>query len=206
MTLTNYQEMQKVSRHLSDEVPKIYGLENTFPKIARLLGIKHGKNIFFESEEEINFIIDFYLNEYDCNGRTFFEQYREDHPNIDAQQIAYLDAAKNSRTSFFKVIELNPREGMLTVEDLLNPSGPLNITNRSLSRTGELGYIVFSRFLSFGEFNAFSGMYAVFPNNHSLLKKHKIMKRRVKSDKDSIQRFVAAFKLNRTFGIEIRTS
>ena len=206
MNLKNYQEMQKVSRHLSEEIPKLYSFEKIVPKIARLLGIKHGKNIVFESEEEMNFIIDFYLNEYDNDGRTFLEQYREEHPDLDPQQIVYLDAAKNSRTSFFKIIGLNPTEGILTVQDLLNPSEkPVDITNRSLSVTGQIDFIVFSRFLTFSKFNAFSGMYAVFPDNPGLIKKHKIMKRRVKSNKDSIQSFVAAFKLNRTFGIEILT-
>lgn len=205
MALLNYREMQKVSRYLSEEIPRIYGID-CFPEIARLLGIKHGGNVVLESEEEINFMIDFYLNEYDYQGQNFYEQYREEHPNIDERQVAYLDAAQQSYTSFFEIVDIQVGRDILVAKDLLNSSELHEITNRGLSLTGQIGYIIFSRFLSFSDFNSFSGMYALFPNSCNIIKRQKVMKKRVKSNKDSIQRFVAAFKLNRKFGIEIHTS
>ena len=202
-TIVQYRQLRDVGKYLSEEIPKLYGLEESLPKITRLLGIGQGRKIILESDEEINFLIDFYLNEYQYHGRTLLEQYREDCPTIDSMTIAYLDAAKASYTSFFKIVDLNPKENTLVVEDFLNPSGLIEVINENLSRTSQCGFVLFSRLLPFEEFNAFSGMYAAFPNDRRLMKRYKIMKKRVKSERESVQRFVAAFKLNRSMGMEV---
>jgi len=204
--MVEYNQVRDVGKQLSEEIPKLYGIEESLPRIIHLLGIGQGKTIVFQSEEEVNFLIDFYLNEYHYHGQTLLEQYRQDHPNIDSTTIAYLDAAKASYTSFFKIIDLNPKESSLTFEDLLQPSEFIEVINKSLSKTAKLGYILFSRLLPFEEFNAFSGMYAVFPGDHNLIKRYKIMKKRVKAERESVQRFVAAFKLNRTLGMDVRSA
>jgi hypothetical protein len=51
-------------------------------------------------------------------------------------------------------------------------------------------------------------MYALFSevSERSLLKKMKIMMRKVKSDSESVQRFVAFFKLNRKEGLMTKTA
>ena len=200
---SKYNQVRDVGKRLSEEIPKLYGIEESLPKIIRLLGIGHGKTVIFQSEEEVNFLIDFYLNEYHYHGQTLLEKYREDHPSIDSMTIAYLDAAKASYTSFFKVIDVSSKESSLTFEDLLKPSDFIDVTNKNLSKTAKPGYVLFSRLLPFEEFNAFSGMYAVFQDDRNLMKRYKIMKKRVKAERESVQRFVAAFKLNRTLGIDI---
>ena len=40
-------------------------------------------------------------------------------------------------------------------------------------------------------------------SNRGLLKRYKVMKKRIKPDRDSVQRFVACFKINRILGITI---
>jgi hypothetical protein len=208
MSLKQYQKLREVGKRLSAEIPKTYGLEESLPGITRILGIGHGKNVFFENEEEVNFLIDFYLNEFLSNGQTMVERYRADQNRLTPIEIAYLDGAKASYTSLFKVTEVNPKESSLTVIDLLGSSEqPLSILNINLSKTAKSGYIIFSRLLPYEGFNAFSGMYGIFrdTNDRALLKRYKIMKNRVKSDRESVQRFVACFKLNRTLGIEVRS-
>ncbi len=198
-----YNQVRDVGKRLSEEIPKLYGLEKSLPKIIRLLGIGQGKTVIFQSEEEVNFFIDFYLNEYHYHGQTLLEQYRADHPSLDLITIAYLDAAKASYTSFFKIIDVNPQESKLTFENLLKPDDFIDVINKNLSQTAQPGYVLFSRLLPFEEFNAFSGMYAVFLGERHLIKRYKILKKRVKAERESVQRFVAAFKLNRTLGMDI---
>jgi hypothetical protein len=170
------------------------------------LGIGQGRQIILENEEEINFMIDFYLHEILSNGQTMLERYQTDHPDLKPIEISYLDAAKASYPSLFKVIHLNPAKSSLTVIDLLSSSDqPLSVLNINLSKTGKPGYVIFSRLLPYEQFNAFSGMFAVFDegSDHALLKRYKVMKKRVKSDRESVQRFVACFKLNHILGIPI---
>jgi hypothetical protein len=208
MFLNQYNELRRVGMQLSEDIPKIYSLEESFPQIIRMLGIGQGRQIFLEKEEEINFIIDFYLHEFLSNGQTILERYRADYPDLKPIEIVYLDAAKASYTSLFKITGVNPTESSLTVLDLLSSSDqPLSIINVNLSKTAEPCYVIFSRLLPNEQFNTFSGMYAVFDegNDRALLKRYKVMKKRVKSERESVQRFVACFKLNRLLGVTIRT-
>lgn len=208
MSLKEYNQLRGVGMHLSEEIPKIYGLDESLPQIIRLLGIGQGKNLILENEEEINFLIDFYLHEFLSDGQTMLERYRSDHPDLEKKEIAYLDAAKASYTSLFKITDVNPRESTITVVDLLGTSEqPLSVVNVNLSRTAQNNYVIFSRLLPYEQFNAFSGMFAVFneSSDRSLLKRYKVMKKRVKSERESVQRFVTCFKLNRVLGITIMT-
>jgi hypothetical protein len=206
MDSKQYNQLRRVGKHLSEEIPKIYGIEESLPVITRLMGVGHGQKIVLENDEEINFLIDFYLHEFLSNGRTMLERYRADYTDLEAIEIKYLDAAKASYTSLFEVKNVNSTESTVTVIDLLSSSeDPLSVININLSKTAKLGYVIFSRLLPYDEFNAFSGMYAVFDegNNRGLLKRYKVMKKRIKSDRDSVQRFVACFKINRVLGITI---
>jgi hypothetical protein len=205
MVLKQYQQLRRVGMRLSEEIPEIYGLEDSLPEIIRVLGIGHGRQIVLESEEEINFLMDFYLHEFLSNGQTMLERYRADHPKLKPVEITYLNAAKASHTSLFKVTDVNPTASSLTVIDLLSSSDqPLSVINVNLSKTGKPGYVIFSRLLPNEQFNTFSGMYGVFDqgSDRALLKRYKVMKNRIKTDRESVQRFVACFKLSRILGIE----
>lgn len=208
MSLAEYKQLRNVGKKLSEKIPEDYDLEESLPKMIKILGIGQGKNIILENEEEINFLMDFYLHEFISNGQTMLEKYRSDHPDLQEIEIAYLDAAKASYTSLFKVVEVNPKTSTITVIDLLSTSNePLSIININLSKTAKKDYVIFSRLLPYKQFNAFSGMFAAFDegNDRSLLKRYKVMKKRIKSEHESVQRFVACFKLNRILGIETRT-
>ena len=204
MFLEQYNQLRHVGQQLSKEIPEIYGLTESLPKIIRVLGIAQGRTIILEDEEELNFVMDFYLYEFLSNGLTMLERYRADRPDLEPIEISFLDAAKASYTSIFKVTNVNPKESSVTVIDLLNSSDqPLLIININLSKTIELDHLIFSRLLPNENFNMFAGMYAVFDkgSDRSLLKRYKVMKKRVKSDRDSVQRFVACFKLKRILGL-----
>jgi hypothetical protein len=203
-----YEQSRRIGEQFSHKIPETYGMNDYLPKILRVFGISKGKKITLESDEELNFLMDFYLHEVQSDGQTLLERYRADNPDLGSSEVMYLDAANASYTSLFKVTEVNPTESTVTVVDLLNPSSPpLEVININLSKTGDVGYIIFSRLLPYEDFNAFSGMYAVFAeqNDRSLLKRYKVMKKRVKSDRESVQRFIACFKLNRILGIAVQT-
>ena len=206
MSLKQYNQLRQVGKYLSEEIPRIYGLDDSLTETVRVLGIGQGKKIILENEEEMNFVIDFYLNEFLSNGQTLLERYRADHPKIKPIELAYLDAAKASYTSLFKVIDVKPKENSIVVIDLLSESEqPITVININLSKSAKPGYVLFSRILPYEHFNAFSGMFAVFDeaSDKALLKRYKVMKQRVKSDRESVQRFVACFKLNRVSGLPI---
>jgi len=119
-----------------------------------------------------------------------------------------LTAQSLSYTSLFKITETDPVNATITLSDLLNNNQELKIININLSRTAYPGLLIFTRIEPFADFNASSGMFALFSGDseRSLLKKMKIMMRKVKSDVESVQRFVAFFKLNRKEGLMTKTA
>jgi len=58
MFLKQYNELRRVGKRLSEEIPETYGLKESLPEIIRVLGIGQGKQLILENEEEINFMID----------------------------------------------------------------------------------------------------------------------------------------------------
>jgi hypothetical protein len=208
MSLEQYNELRHVGINLSEVVPKKYITKDTLISTVRTLGIGQGRQIILESDEEMNFLMDFYLHEFLVNGQTILERYRSDCDDLKPMEIFYLDVAKASYTSLFKVLDVNPQESRLTVIDMLDPDAqPLSVINVNLSKTGQPGFVLFTRLLPSEQFNSFSGMFAVFygGNDRALLKRYRVLKKRVKSDRESVQRFVACFKMNRTLGLPTQT-
>ncbi|MEM8641856.1 MAG: hypothetical protein AAGG51_24025 [Cyanobacteria bacterium P01_G01_bin.54] len=90
-------------------------------------------------------------------------------------------------TSLFKIIDRNPKEGTLLLTDLLGESDePLSVININLSKTAKSNYVVFSRILPTEAFKVFSGMFAAFDgsSDRALLKRYKVMKKRVKAERE----------------------
>ena len=48
MSLREYNQLRHVGMHLSEEIPKIYGLDEELPQIIRILGIGQGKNLILQ--------------------------------------------------------------------------------------------------------------------------------------------------------------
>jgi hypothetical protein len=177
--------------------------------VGKLLGITEGKTVMLDSEEELNFVMDFSIFEYQVEGKNFVQRYQEDETAKKTEiEMEILTAQSLSYTSFFKITETDPVNATITLSDLLNNNQELKIININLSRTAYPGLLIFTRIEPFADFNAASGMYALFSevSERSLLKKMKIMMRKVKSDVESVQRFVAFFKLNRKEGLMTKTA
>jgi hypothetical protein len=177
--------------------------------VGKLLGITEGTTVVLDSEEELNFVMDFSIFEYQVEGKNFVQRYQEDETAKKTEiEMEILTAQSLSYTSFFKITETDPVNATITLSDLLNNNQELKIININLSRTAYPGLLIFTRIEPFADFNAASGMYALFSevSERSLLKKMKIMMRKVKSDVESVQRFVAFFKLNRKEGLMTKTA
>ncbi|MGK7894945.1 MAG: hypothetical protein AB4372_15325 [Xenococcus sp. (in: cyanobacteria)] len=106
-----------------------------------------------------------------------------------------------------EVIEVNPTEARISLENLLGEPKQVQIIDLGLSQTGQPGLLSLTRTIPFSDFSMTSGMFAIFPahSEKTLLKRYKSKMKKVKSNKESVQLFVTFFKLNRTEGLEIHT-
>ena len=68
------------------------------------------------------------------------------------------------------------------------------------------GVLVFFRLVPFNDFNITSGISFAFPGNLEkyILRKYKKLSKKIKTNSDSIKRFVSFFRMNKNDGIEVR--
>ena len=207
--IRKYQQYRGNAQKLSEKVIEKFTDNQSLKVVGKLLGITEGTTVVLDSEEELNFVMDFSIFEYQVEGKNFVQRYQEDETAKKTEiEMEILTAQSLSYTSFFKITETDPVNATVTLSDLLNNNQDVQIININLSQTAYPGLLIFTRIEPFADFNAASGMYALFSevSERSLLKKMKIMMRKVKSDVESVQRFVAFFKLNRKEGLMTKTA
>jgi hypothetical protein len=206
--IKKYKQYRNIGKDLSQKILEKFTDEQSLLVVSKLLGIRQGKTLVLDSEEELNFIMDFSLFEYQAKGKTFLQRYKEETPELNEKEADIIEAKLLSYTSLFKILETDPAHASVTLGDILNDGKPVTILDINLSRSARPGLLIFTRIVPFSEFNMTSGMFCLFPENseRNLLKRYKIMIKKVKSEIESVRRFVAFFKLNRTEGLEAKTA
>jgi hypothetical protein len=171
------------------------------------MGIKHGKELLLESEEEINFLMDFMVYEYQVDGKNFLERYLNSGQDLNPKETEIIKAKLSAYTSLFEIFETDANNATVTLIDQLNAGEVVKILDINLSKTANPGILLFTRIIPCKYFSTTSGIFAIFSGKSlkALLKKYKVMKNRVKSDRESVQRFIAFFKINRTEGLDVET-
>ena len=205
--IKKYKKRTETAKALAEKISKDFAEQETLIAVGRLMGIVTEKTFFLESEEEFNFVLDFSLFEYQVDGKNYLQRYQEENHQLNENEAEMLQASILSYTSLFKIIETDRVNTTVTLEDLLNQGEKIKIININLSKTAQPGILMFTRIVSFSDFQMASGMFCMFPENseRSLLKQVKVMMKKVKSDVESVQRFIAFFKLNRKQGLEVMT-
>jgi hypothetical protein len=161
-------------------------------KSARLLGIVRGGTFIFDSEEEMSVLMDFALNEYKVNNKNAVEIYKEKVGWQNEIEKDILDALFSSYTSLFKITSISEVENTLLLNDILNNKSDIKLTDINFSKTAAPGFLLFTRLVPFKDFNATSGVSFAFPGDleEKILRKYKKLREKVKSDSDSIKRYV----------------
>lgn len=198
-----YREYRKVTKDLVQTVLEKFVDNQSLRFAGRLMGILQQKTFMLESEEDMDFVMDFCLFEYQINGKNLWQRYQEEVAAPSEIEAEIIQASLLAYSSLFTILETDPEHGSVTLLDLFNDGKEIQIIDINLSETAEDGFIIFVRIIPFADFNMTSGIFCVFPENaeRSLLKKIKIMMKKVKSEMESVQRFVAIFKLNKKIGL-----
>jgi hypothetical protein len=173
---------------------------------ARLLGVLQGKTLTMENEEESSALMDFLFHDYQVQGKTVVEIYREQVGAANPLEEEIMDAWRASCTSLFKVTDVVKSEDTLILSDFFGEQKDIELVDISLSQTSVPGLLLFLRKVPIDSAYMTSGSTFVFAEDKEkhLLRRYKPLMQKVKSQDEAIQRFVAFFKLNRTDGIEVR--
>jgi hypothetical protein len=208
LLIEEYRKYRQGAKELSEIILQKYTDDRSLTVITQLMGVRHGKSIIMESEDEMNFLMDFSLYEYRVEGKNFVERYQAENPGLTQATSQIIAAKLLAYTSLFKITATQPSNSIITLSNLLDDLQEVELLDINLSRTATPGHLVFTRLLPFGNINMTSGMFCIFPSSYekALLKEYKSKMKKVKSDIESQQRFIAFYKLNRTKGIEARTN
>lgn len=203
--IEKYKTYRKIGRELNNKIMKSCFDHDVVMKSARLLGIVRGDTLIIDSENETSVLMDFALNDYRVNNKNAVEVYREKMGRENEIETEILDALVSSYTSLFKITSISETENMLFLSDLLNKQGNIKIIDIAFSKSATPGLLMFIRLLSFKDFNMTSGTSLIFDEEleEYLLRKYKKLSKKVKSDSETIRRFVSFFKLNRNYGIDV---
>ena len=204
--IEKYKTYRKVGMELNHKMIDTCLDHDVLMESARLLGIARGDTLRFDSEDEMNVLMDFALNEYRVNNKNTIKIYLEKMGWQNEIEKDILDALLSSYTSLFKVTSISKAENTLFLNDILNKKNNIKLIDIALSKTAIPGLLLFIRLLPFRDFNMTSGMCFVFSGDLEgyLLRRYKKLRKKVKSDSDSIKRFISFFRLSKTDGIEVR--
>lgn len=208
--IEKYKEYRRISKELNNEIMNTCLDPDVFQKSSRLLGAVKGDILVLDNEDEMNILMDFALREYKIKKQSTTEIYREKIGGKNEIEKEILDAFVSSYTSLFKIISISKTEKSLILNDILNLNTKenINMIDRALSKNAEPGLLLFIRIVPFKDFNMSAGILFAFYGEleKNLLKKYKQLSNKVKSDSDSVKRFVSFYKLSKTDGIQVKYS
>lgn len=179
----------------------------TLKKSGKLLGISKRGTFVFDSEDETSVLMDFALNDYRFVNKNVVERYQEKYGYEDKIEKDILNALTNSYTSLFKIISIKPLENTLILEDLLNDKeGNIKLMDIAFSKTlTEENFLIFTRILTFKDFNMTSGVSFIFPSGKEnfLVKQYNKKIRDRKLNNKPVKRFIMFYEFNKKHGIDV---
>jgi hypothetical protein len=205
VSLDQYQAYRKAAKELNHQLMDALVERPVLMRAARALDIARGNTFVFESEAEMNVLMDYALYEYRRHGQSLVQRYREQTTSLSPMQQELLDGMCQAYTSLFRITEVQAAESTLVLADRLQQREDIPLIDILFSRTVEPDMLLFTRVIPLSMMNMTAGIAFVFPGDSeaSLLRRYKRLSKRVKADTEAARRLVAFFQLNRTEGIEV---
>jgi len=203
---SRYLAYRRTANELMSQVMKRALPRDGLIRAGKALGMVERTIFIFESEEDMAILSDFALHDVRTRGKTAIERYRETAETISPVEEKILDAHAAAATSLFRVTATNPAEDTLTLEDLLQPSRTVRLTDIQLSHSATPNMLIFTRCVTFEEITSTSGVAFVFPDyrDKQLVADYLRERRRVKAGQEGRQRFEHFYRAHRLFGNPIR--
>jgi hypothetical protein len=201
-----YKKYRKKEQSISSQLVETCLDGRVFMDATRLLGVRKGQEVMLDDEDELPAVMDFALHDCRLDGKTAVEIYEDEVEGKDEIEREILAGMRRSYTSLFRIESVRRASRILVLTDLLTEREPVEMIDVNLSDTAVPGLLIFLRLVPLTDFNMSAGFGFIFPAEREtyLLRQHKVIMRKVKSEDTAVQRFVAFFKLNQRVGLEMR--
>ncbi len=204
LVIERYKTIREFGLRLNHKIINSHLDRNILFESVKVLGIIQGDTFVFDSEEETSVLMDFSLHEYKSNNRNTIEIYRERIGGQNEIEREILDSLILSYTSLFKVIAMSGNT--LILKDVLTKEDKnIKVIDISFSETATPGLLIFTRLIPFNDLTMTSGISFVFRSELEkyTIKRYKKIRKKIKSENDSMKRFLSFFKLNKEYGEEV---
>ena len=205
--LEKYIRLRKVGLRLNHKILDRYLNGNIIRDAARDLGIEFKKHrgqeiIFFESEAETHFLMDYIVHDYILNGKRLFELYEEEVGPSNEIEVEILAAKKRSYVSLFKVYEKSFTSAQIYMVDLLN-NRKVKIIDFGMGLSVSTGTIIGFRLIPHREFGMTSGTPIPFTGfrKRDIIRRFRRLVNKLKLPTESAKKYVALFRLGKMYGI-----
>jgi len=206
----SYEEVRKAGRDL---IPKIYAnpisKDYEMIKAAKMLTVPvSGGTLLFDGDTDVHALADFWIHDFRRGGKTMIERCRPDEMGLLPIEAEVLLSHQRARTSLVEVVEVQPRERWLRLNDLLDPErGEVRLTDVNLSAslgdvTWEHPPLIFFRLVTVLGFEITSGVSFVFQSKYkrALLAAYEERMNRVPPRDQTERRYVFFYRKQREIG------
>ena len=205
-----YRELRKANAEMVNKL-----LDATRPldfsplRMAKRMTLRtSGRTLIFQTETEQYAFFDFWLHEYRVDGRSLVEHVDPAAANLSPLEVDLLQSHRDSRTSLFEILSVDPQRHQVRLRDVLEPNkSEVLITDIGWSESMRVGFggpVVFVRPLTARGISMTGGFSFGFKPERAkgLLQAYGQRMKKVPPAEAAEQRFIFFFQKNREIGEE----
>lgn len=210
MNLIDYRLIRESGKEIGGDILKyaIDGNKQELISAAKLLGFWNGKMMVFDTDEDSETLMDFMVFEKITSNLPACKRFQMSNPKLNALQQEHMDGILNNYSSLFEIKSIDSIGCTLVLEDLLRP-GKVEylLMDVGMSRTMQLGFILFSRLIPIRDINMTSGVSFAFKKGYkeNLLSALAFASFKKRRKLTSTEIYLLFHDKKRQFGIETRT-
>lgn len=207
MSLVNeYRQYRRISKEIHNKIIQTSLKREYCDKTAKFFGIWDKGRIIIDQPTDADYVMDFTLYEKIYGNKSFIAEHVENWSGHCLYTEALIEAVTNAQTSLFEIEEINQKNNMLFLKDLLGHLNDVRIIDINLSKSLPVGGIIFCRLLRLDNFDMTSGViYSFKPGQKEfLLTEYDCMLKEKNLRHVDRERFLLFRKLNQIHGIRIK--
>jgi hypothetical protein len=201
--IEKYIRMREAGMAINGKLMK-YVSKDMMNHAVKLLGIRMQDNkIFFDSEEETSYLMNFLLFDYKVNGKNTVQVYQENHNVSTEIENEVINSMRSSYSSLFEVTSI--RGFTVRLRDLFRATDkPIKLIDVAFSMTASPGTILFIRLIPIDDQYMTSGVSFIFRKEIKdyVLRRYRKISKKIDANDQDMKRYISFFKLNKECGEE----
>ena len=210
MKLTDYRTIREVGKEIGSKIFN-YAVDSNKQDLisaAKLLGFWNGKVMVFDSEMDMEIMMDFMVFEKVTASIPASKRFHMTNPELNDLQQEHMDGILNNYPSLFEVKSIDSIGNTIVLEDLLDANRKeYLLMDIGMSKTTVLGLILYNRLIPIRDINITSGVSFIFENSYKdkLLSAISLAAFKKRRKLTSSEMFILMNERNRQWGMETRT-